>query len=192
MQAWYNAINQQIDKEFACDHSNISLVCRVSSNGAKTFLRQCQRCGHKCSPIKRVELSQREANDAKPINESIELSWRDRANRRRQELYEQFRNNQGQAWWEAYNLYLQSPRWRKKREAVIARDVICQACRCRPAVQAHHLTYDHIGYEPLFELVGICVECHESLHNPSETEKNGFQMVVQSIMQKGISNAKCP
>jgi 5-methylcytosine-specific restriction endonuclease McrA len=68
-------------------------------------------------------------------------------------------------WWGAYRKYLAGPRWRAKRKAVIARDKLCQACGSRPAVQAHHRSYAHVGDEPLFDLVGVCIECHEKLHD---------------------------
>jgi 5-methylcytosine-specific restriction endonuclease McrA len=35
-------------------------------------------------------------------------------------------------------------------------------CQSR-ATQVHHLTYRHLGNEPLFELMAICRDCHEQL-----------------------------
>ena len=64
-----------------------------------------------------------------------------------------------------YEKYLQSPAWRRKRDAVIQRDgdqCICGA----QAVELHHKTYDNIGKEPLFDLVMLCEECHKRLHRP--------------------------
>jgi hypothetical protein len=78
---------------------------------------------------------------------------------------------QRDAWWEWYEDYLQTPKWRRKSKAVIKRDRICKACETRPAVQAHHLTYERAGDEPLFDLVGVCRECHRKLHAPRRSTR---------------------
>jgi hypothetical protein len=67
-------------------------------------------------------------------------------------------------WWAWYRDYLETPKWKRKRIAVIKRDQVCKACETRPAVQAHHLSYARVGDEPLFDLVGVCLECHKKLH----------------------------
>lgn len=67
-------------------------------------------------------------------------------------------------WW--YKKYLASESWAKKRKLVFERCAyICEGCGIEPAAQVHHGTYDHVGYEFLFELVGICQECHKRYHN---------------------------
>lgn len=66
---------------------------------------------------------------------------------------------------EWYRAYLRSPEWRKKREAVLARDGhLCQSCGLAQATEVHHLSYEHAGDEPLFELVSVCGGCHDRLH----------------------------
>jgi hypothetical protein len=35
-------------------------------------------------------------------------------------------------------------------------------CRGR-ASQVHHLTYKHLRNEPLFELISVCVPCHDAI-----------------------------
>jgi len=67
-------------------------------------------------------------------------------------------------WW--YKKYLNSEDWSKRRALVMARcNQVCEGCGVSPASQTHHLTYDHVGYEFLFELVGVCKECHARVHN---------------------------
>ncbi len=66
---------------------------------------------------------------------------------------------------ETYEQYLRSPAWEVKRDAVRQRDgghCICGA----PATALHHKTYDNIGREPLSDLVMLCEECHERVHQP--------------------------
>lgn len=68
-------------------------------------------------------------------------------------------------WWEWYNWYLGTPEWREKADAVLGRaGGLCEGCRKNRALQVHHLTYEHVGAEFLFELVAICRPCHSRLH----------------------------
>lgn len=64
-----------------------------------------------------------------------------------------------------YDQYMQSESWAAKRAAVLKRDPICKACGVAPSQQAHHLTYDRFGDEPLFDLIGVCIPCHQKIHN---------------------------
>lgn len=60
--------------------------------------------------------------------------------------------------------YLKTPAWREKRKEVLERDgYMCQACLKRRASEVHHLTYDHFGDEPLFDLISVCRQCHEKI-----------------------------
>jgi hypothetical protein len=69
-----------------------------------------------------------------------------------------------------YSEYLLTPEWRAKREKVMARcKGVCEGCSVRPASQVHHLSYAHVGNEFLWELVGICNECHNQVHEKEET-----------------------
>lgn len=64
-----------------------------------------------------------------------------------------------------YRNYLLTPAWRFKRRLVLARcNGKCEGCAGRPATEVHHLTYDHVGDELLYELVGLCENCHKKAH----------------------------
>ena len=65
----------------------------------------------------------------------------------------------------AYENYLKSPAWKVKRDAVIQRDGGQCVCGAQ-ATEVHHKTYHNIGKEPLSELVALCEECHERMHQP--------------------------
>ena len=72
-------------------------------------------------------------------------------------------------WFTWYNTYLASPQWRKKRAAVLARaNGTCEGCRQSPPTQVHHLTYENVGDELLYQLVALCDDCHERAHLKSE------------------------
>ena len=63
-----------------------------------------------------------------------------------------------------YGTYLKSEAWKAKRRKVIERDKICQGCMDAPIDDVHHLSYRNIYDEFLFQLVGLCRNCHERWH----------------------------
>ena len=74
--------------------------------------------------------------------------------------------------------YYSSSRWAAIRDKVLCRDkYMCQACLNQTATQAHHLTYDHVFNEALFDLIAICRDCHEKI---SESEK--FSRMIKKAM----------
>jgi 5-methylcytosine-specific restriction endonuclease McrA len=68
-------------------------------------------------------------------------------------------------WFRRYNAYLKTPQWRTKSQMVLERaSYRCEGCGMARATQAHHLTYDHVGDELLWELRAVCKGCHERAH----------------------------
>ena len=70
-------------------------------------------------------------------------------------------------WLAAHEQYLGSNAWNERRAAVLQRDKYqCQAgldhC-AHKAMQVHHLTYRHWRNEPLFDLISVCIPCHEEI-----------------------------
>jgi len=71
---------------------------------------------------------------------------------------------QSDRWWDWYNKYLSCADWKALRQSVFARDNFkCQRCG-DAAQQVHHLTYERVGYEDLDDLVSVCEDCHETVH----------------------------
>ncbi len=63
-----------------------------------------------------------------------------------------------------YGLYLKSAEWKKKRDAVVKRDKgECVFCG-DTAQHVHHLTYERVYNESLYDLVAVCNECHKAVH----------------------------
>ena len=61
--------------------------------------------------------------------------------------------------------YINSPKWKAKRQMVLERDNFrCRKCGTGKNLDVHHITYEHIGNEPIDDLVTLCRECHESVH----------------------------
>jgi hypothetical protein len=63
-----------------------------------------------------------------------------------------------------YAAYRATPEWARIRDRVRKRDVICRGCLAAPIEEVHHLTYEHVGAEFAFELVGLCRRCHARVH----------------------------
>lgn len=64
-----------------------------------------------------------------------------------------------------YHEYLQTQEWRDKSQAVLKRaNYVCEGCGKARATQAHHVTYEHIFAEFLWELRAICKPCHDRIH----------------------------
>ena len=159
---------EEIREETTCLHRETRLVYCIYKNGARHYGHQCERCGRWTESVKKASLSLKEQKSSPEFDESIREQW-DNWKKAKWETYQtqyhEYREKQSRAWWEAYTAYLETAEWRDKRNRVLARDgYLCQACLRRKATQVHHLTYDHVLDEPLFDLVAVCSVCHKHLH----------------------------
>lgn len=164
-----NSIQERINKTFACDCLNKELRYKLNQSNAKMYYLQCTRCGI-ATRIRKDKVPDPDSNLIKPVDEALQQSWWKNKDNYRQALYDQYRNNERQAWFDWYNQYLKTDKWRKKRAAVLERAKgLCEGCRSKEATQVHHLTYDRVGNEMLFDLVAVCDECHEVIHDSKTT-----------------------
>ena len=64
-----------------------------------------------------------------------------------------------------YAEYIQSDEWQKvkRRYRKSKLPQFCQGCG-RAHVEYHHRTYERLGHEKLSDLVPVCRECHEAIH----------------------------
>jgi hypothetical protein len=151
-----------------CPCTRTEIRRRTLSSGVVIFALQCLGCGRQIRAVKKDSLEVRALTDARPFDETLQDAWRERVsafyeNRR---LAQQAQREQENAdWWARYNAYLKTTEWRLKRQAVLTRaNNWCEGCAARQATQVHHLRYDHMGDELLFELVAVCDECHKRIH----------------------------
>ena len=171
----YESMYEQVKRELYCDHPKVKLYRKTMINGTPMYGHQCQVCGCNIGRVKVADLNNNDKVNAIGFNEDLrrnrnhkfqvrfdELSkdW----TRKHAEKQQEQRKRETESWFNNYSDYLKSEKWKSKSRLVIARDKTCQACLRNPAVQAHHKTYDNVGDEPLFDLVGICLPCHEKLH----------------------------
>jgi len=143
-----------------CTHENQELR-RLDINGSSPQYRmQCLICGKKGPALGHAKLTEDQKQNAPAIDETLaDRYWK----AKRPQLDAQQEQRQAE-WWTEYLAYLRTPQWQSKRRKVLERDnYLCQSCMEAPATQVHHLSYEHLGDEPLFELVAVCTPCHERI-----------------------------
>lgn len=157
---------QRIQQEASsCEHNHFSLV-RVAYKGGKEFVRQlCDECY--------VLFGNLRGRSSVPQFDSLPLVDKEEREKYRhtqwQAQYQRRQEDYHSAFFDLYTRYLASPGWLARRALVMQRaNRVCEGCLSRPAVMVHHLTYEHVGDELLFELRAICAPCHEKCHEDRE------------------------
>ncbi|HOX59391.1 MAG TPA: hypothetical protein P5205_19675 [Candidatus Paceibacterota bacterium] len=150
--------------------SDARLERRQYKNAAGVVLHclQCMTCGrHTSYKVKRDESDPPELDREleQRGQEAQRKQWEDDAAAKRWEAEEAAALRRAQ-----YAAYLATPEWAAIRALVVKRDVVCQGCLSAPIENVHHLTYDHVGAEFAFELVGLCRKCHARVHGVAESE----------------------
>jgi 5-methylcytosine-specific restriction endonuclease McrA len=161
---------------YRCPHHNVRIVWTwYSSYGdrytARQLRHQCVSCGelvgaalkHALASSNTPELSRDEAMRAYRTRQA---HWE----RQREQRDREFQTARARRRRE-YQEYLQSNAWAERHTLVIERaGGICEGCRKAAAEQVHHITYEHVGNEFLWELVAICRTCHGRAHNISQDD----------------------
>lgn len=138
------------------------------SDGRPFYQRQCLDCGARIGSAVATSIALAGGRQPPPFDtklfetgeQKLDRLLKDRRDARRTAIALRYEGN-----YEAYAAYLLSDAWRLKRAQARERDKgVCQGCFARPATQAHHLTYAHLGDELLFELISVCDDCHARLH----------------------------
>jgi hypothetical protein len=158
-----------------CNHTNSEIRKRKISNGVH-FYCQCTECGNAIgAALKRSA----EMDSSPPWDTTLQDKHREKRDAIRTDFYQKHVRKQkagDDGFRREYDRYLESPEWEKKRAAILKRaNYVCEGCLENQATQVHHLTYNHIFNEFMFELVAICSDCHRRIHkdegaDDSETE----------------------
>lgn len=151
-----------------CDHPVHELRRRTDQTGRTFYQHQCLNCGGRVGNFvaKAVAL----ADGRQPTEFDFDFYERgqqeiDRYYREQAAAMHALLTAQRLKERQEYEAYLQTDAWRAKRAEALIRDRgVCRGCFQRPATQAHHLTYAHLGDELLFELISVCNDCHERIH----------------------------
>lgn len=156
-----------------CEHYFV-IARGVQSNGVIMYKEMCCRCGEvRGGAIGHNKLTKEQKENATDYGARDELriayqeSLKDKYRREFGVMpsdYLSYRFRERADFWLWYLDYLRSDVWSMRRQAVFRRaHGICEACGMAAATEVHHLTYNHVGREPLFELVAVCTECHEQI-----------------------------
>ena len=153
-------------EKYKCEHPSSKLCARVVKGGITQYVKQCQTCGAPLpGPIaKKVAFEMSGGVEPVPFDEEIRKRWEGKKNRAAERIREKY----SEKFWNEYSDYLATPEWDALRRGVLERaNGKCEGCRSRPPEEVHHLSYEHVGDEFLFELVAVCKECHKRLHPES-------------------------
>lgn len=153
-----------------CDCTDAAFCRRTYSNGTEHVVSQCRGCGRqlRClSKSERVKLGLMRGR-LPAFDEEVATRWHHRQKlfwEQHRRSFEREREEKDAEWQRRYDAHMASPEWRELRRKVMARcRGVCEGCGARAAVQVHHLTYRRLGREMLFDLVGVCLPCHEEIH----------------------------
>jgi hypothetical protein len=155
-----------------CLHQRVEIRQRKHGGGATHVYRQCVTCGTSVGTALKKSPDLLNSPPWKDDHEAKYIADREaervailQKHVRKQKSGDEVRNRE-------YDDYLATPEWRAKRAKVLKRaNGICEGCLERNATQVHHLTYEHIRREFMFELIAVCEECHTRLH-PEKHDEN--------------------
>lgn len=160
-------LQRQIDG-LVCFHPCKPIRYRLASNSTKMYKFQCIRCGElfgKWIPHADIE----NPDDITIIDDGLKERYAETIRELEIALKEVQREVEKEDFDNTYEEYLKSPEWLKKRDLVLERcDHRCEGCGINIAFLVHHLTYNNVYKEFLFELVGLCGYCHEEIHTKDE------------------------
>lgn len=77
--------------------------------------------------------------------------------------------------------YIESPQWQILRKQVLKRDqYTCQGCGINGVpLEVHHITYINYESEQLSDLVSVCRDCHQAIH-----DKHGYDYTNTFPLEK--------
>ena len=157
-------LQKQLELTENCPHECTKVRFRRAINSVKMFKKQCVRCGVLVGDwIPHAEIVAPDLIE--PIDDDLRKIYLETALSLRAEIVKVAAEKERKEFFENYSEYLVSEKWAVKRRTVLSRcDERCEGCGKSRATQVHHLTYNHVYDEFLFELVGVCNDCHVKLH----------------------------
>ena len=151
-------------ERFDCDHADTALRRRVIKGGQIQYVQQCLRCGEsRNQPLAKAKALEASGGVEPPVfDDQLREAWGQRRTESAEVIKTKFSRD---AFFADYDEYLKSDAWAKRRALVLTRaGGVCEGCGERSATEVHHLTYEHVSKEFLFELVALCEPCHDRLH----------------------------
>lgn len=157
-----------------CAHSTTTMVMRTVRGGAKQYVGQCLTCGQQLGSAH----SQKDiTREPPPWDDELSLTY-ERARKRELEninlKHLAIQKRKSGRFSQRYADHLKSEKWLKARVKIFRRaNNICEACLEAPAREVHHLTYENLCNEFMYELVAVCRPCHERITEASRHSSDG-------------------
>ncbi|MGV3729145.1 MAG: HNH endonuclease [Sphingopyxis sp.] len=156
-----------------CKHPELEPMKVMIADGRIQIMKACVNCGERVG----TAMSQKDrawVDSLMSLPEELVEGYRSRRARERHDILLSLARKQFAArgrFTKAYRDYLGSAEWQDRRNKVLRRcNGICEGCGEQRATEVHHLSYRHFMEEFLFELVGLCHDCHERWHGEAQEE----------------------
>ena len=169
-------INEKIEAwrehgvRFDCAHEDTELRARTIKGGAVQYVYQCIKCGDsKNQPLAKAKALQLTGGEEpSPFDPTVKEDWEAARTTSSEGIKARFSRD---AFFADYDEYLKTEKWALLRTKVFDRaEGKCEGCGEQPPSEVHHLTYEHVGREFLFQLVALCSQCHDRIHEEVEEE----------------------
>lgn len=86
-----------------------------------------------------------------------------------------------------YYQYIQTQAWEEMRQKVFRRDGFkCVICGDAKALNVHHITYENLGAEKVSDLVTLCRDCHEKIHDGKPVFYMWYHPLAKDAIQQKI------
>jgi 5-methylcytosine-specific restriction endonuclease McrA len=165
-----------------CPHEQTAVRYLVNAAQARMWCRQCLICGRRVGDwLSKGHPAVLAVTDPELFDDALkariqgerdlyfrqrmlerQIHWRDERDAEMARKRAEAEN----AWQEQYAAYRLTPEWKSLRQRVFARAAgVCEGCGVLRATEVHHLSYEHLGNEFLWELRAVCRPCHARWHD---------------------------
>ena len=161
---WERA-TQEVDAQYACECKNSIYVYKTDSLKRKVYYRMCVRCRETGQAISVKGLPAMEVENIAEYDDGPAKSRRANKQHERRMVQERYMRQDRDERLESLAERYADPSWETLRQKVLDRcHRRCEGCGEEAATVVHHLTYERLWAEMLFDLVGVCEDCHKSIH----------------------------
>jgi hypothetical protein len=167
----YSKAYEEHEKKWTCECSGQIYVYRIFTNGMKHWGKQCLNCG-KWRSVKQCDVPLRERSILPLFDPDISLKFQDRKQKDYGSSVQSVKQEEYQSEQEKREAYYKTPAWKMK--CMTRRNVNtklfggrCEICFENRGHICHHMTYERLYNEWIFDLACVCEECHTGLHAPN-------------------------
>lgn len=162
-----DVLRNEIDK-LDCTCQTTKIRYKKTVDNRILYCKQCVKCGSRMGEwIPHADIPN--PDSIMPFNNDLRGYYVDSRNELRSALLERQKAKEYSEFTEARMEAMNTQHWQTCKIAVKKRcGGICEGCGNNQIVDVHHKTYRNLGDEFLFELIGLCRECHNRYHKEEE------------------------